>query len=58
MKATAPVRQAPSPSADRDVLFECLAEVEPRTLSDLLQLADLAIDVEAGRYELQTAVTA
>ncbi|TYQ10817.1 UNVERIFIED_ORG: hypothetical protein L601_002000000540 [Gordonia westfalica J30] len=57
METTPTVRQATSSSGDRNLLFECLREVEPKTIADLLQLADLAVDVEAGRYELQTVVT-
>ncbi|MDL9944273.1 hypothetical protein QSJ19_01475 [Gordonia sp. ABSL11-1] len=40
------------------LLAEVLAAVQPSSVDDLLDLAALVGDVEAGRLTVQTAVTA
>ncbi|MDV7101651.1 hypothetical protein R4227_16390 [Gordonia amicalis] len=37
-----------------DVLHDALAVIEPETIADLLELADLVEDTAAGRLVLQT----
>ncbi|MET4166106.1 MULTISPECIES: hypothetical protein [Gordonia] len=67
-KTTRPGRQSAPPvvrtvtplAADDDlvldVLHDALAVIEPETIADLLELADLALDVDRGALTLQTAV--
>ncbi|UCZ89862.1 hypothetical protein [Gordonia sp. WA4-43] len=38
----------------RDVLHDALAVIEPETIADLLELADLVEDATASRLVLQT----
>ncbi|KSU59646.1 MULTISPECIES: hypothetical protein [unclassified Gordonia (in: high G+C Gram-positive bacteria)] len=70
MKSTRRTRQTARPvirsvtplAADddlvRDILHDALAAIEPEDVSDLLDLADLALDVDRGAITLQTAVVA
>ncbi|MCZ4535558.1 hypothetical protein O4159_08805 [Gordonia terrae] len=37
-----------------DMLHAALAVIEPEDISDLLDLADLALDADAGRMTVQT----
>lgn len=52
-----PVVLASDDDLSRDVLMDHLAHIEPLTLDDLLDLADMVGGVEAGEIVLQTAVT-
>lgn len=60
-QATPPVVRAVTPLAVDDdlvvdLLHDALGLVEPEDVSDLLDLADLALHVEAGHLTVQTVV--
>lgn len=54
--ATRVTQLAPDDDLVVDLLHDTLAGIEPLTIDDLLDIADLALAVEAGRVTVQTAV--
>ncbi|QUD82102.1 hypothetical protein J8M97_20560 [Gordonia polyisoprenivorans] len=58
--ATAPTRQDAALASDddltRDLMFDALAHVEPLTLDDLLDVADLVDQVITGRMTSRDAL--